>query len=73
MDYRIAMTYLKIDGCSAKKHLTLREQPYGGETTLCGCAILRPQGWKTVAALEGDECPKCAELAFGQAEVVGQI
>jgi hypothetical protein len=64
MDYRGSMTYLKIDGQSAIKHLTLREAPYAGAITLCGGAIVRAERWKEIAALEGDECPKCAQLAF---------
>jgi hypothetical protein len=32
--------------------------------TLCGCVVTRPQSWKQISTLEGDECEQCASLAF---------
>jgi hypothetical protein len=57
------MTYLKLMN-SEKKHLAVRDQTHDYLTTLCGCTITRPRSWTAITALEGDECERCASLAF---------
>jgi hypothetical protein len=54
------MTYTKFLTEAPNKHLALPDR----DITLCGCAITRPNNWKRITALEGDECEKCAEQAF---------
>jgi hypothetical protein len=58
------MTYLKLISQSARRHLVPPGQDPGGITTLCGCTITRARNWRVIAALEGDECEKCANLSF---------
>jgi len=31
---------------------------------LCGCFVTDVLDWRRISALEGDECKKCAEIAF---------
>jgi hypothetical protein len=57
-------TYMKLVAQSAKWHLTKPDRIEQG-ITLCGCVVTRVLGWRRIYALEGDECEKCAELAFG--------
>jgi hypothetical protein len=59
-----AMTYMKLITGGAKRHLALADQP-STDVTLCGCTVTQVHNWKRIAGLEGDECPHCAELAFG--------
>ena len=58
------MTYMKLVTDGAKRHLVLADQPSTG-STLCGCTVTQSQNWMRIKGLEGDECPRCAELAFG--------
>lgn len=58
------MTYMKLITGGAKRHLALADQP-STDVTLCGCTVTQAHNWKRVMGLEGDECPHCAELAFG--------
>lgn len=57
------MTYIKLIADGAVSHLTNPDQADEG-TTLCGCTVTRVKGWKRIATLEGDECPKCADRTF---------
>jgi hypothetical protein len=59
-----AMTYMKLVTGSVK-HLATGDQPAPESITLCGCTVTRSLSWRRVGRLEGDECPRCAELAFG--------
>jgi hypothetical protein len=58
------MTYIKLLANGLKKHLVSPDQAHDGTTTLCGCTVARLVRWKSIAALEGDECEKCANLSF---------
>ena len=58
------MTYLKMISGDAKKHLIPAVQGLEEITTLCGCTVTRHVDWKAIAALEGDECEKCAAVSF---------
>jgi hypothetical protein len=58
------MTYMKLISTRAKRHLVLPEQSPGGFATLCGCTVTRAGNWRLIAALEGDECQRCADLSF---------
>ena len=58
------MTYMKLITERGKRHLVLPEQGPGGFATLCGCTVTRAGNWRLIAALEGDECKKCADLSF---------
>jgi hypothetical protein len=58
------MMYLKMICEGAKRHLIPTDQGLEGVSTLCGCTITRPARWRAVAALEGDECEKCAAVSF---------
>jgi hypothetical protein len=57
------MTYLKL--ADSPKHLALPDKAHEDGVTLCGCVMTRPHSWTAITALEGDECEKCASLAFG--------
>jgi hypothetical protein len=61
------MTYMKLVAHGSKRHLMKPDQLEQG-TTLCGCVVTHMLGWQFVSALEGDECEKCVELAFGDAQ-----
>lgn len=60
------MTYMKLVTGGVKHHLAVADQPSTESTTLCGCTITRAHSWKRIGTLEGDECKRCAELAFGE-------
>ena len=60
-----AITYLKLVTGGVKHHLCVADQALTEFVTLCGCVITQPQNWKRVNSLEGNECPRCADLAFG--------
>jgi len=57
------MTYMKLMARGSKPHLMKPDQQ-GDGATLCGCLVTHVLGWRRISALEGDECEKCAELAF---------
>ena len=59
------MTYMKLVTKGMKRHLSATYQSSGNSLTLCGCVVTRPQSWKQIRSLEGDECERCASLAFG--------
>ena len=59
-----AMTYMKLVTGGVKRHLAAADQP-AAESTLCGCTVTGAHSWMRIKGLEGDECPRCAELAFG--------
>jgi len=63
------MTYLKMTAEGAKKHLIAADRGLEENTTLCGCTVTRPGGLKAVAALEGDECEKCASVSFSMTKL----
>ncbi len=58
------MTYRKLLTSGGKKHLVPYDEAIDEATTLCGCTITHVDRWKRIAALEGDECEKCADLTF---------
>ena len=60
-----AITYLKLATGGVTHHLCVADQGSPEFVTLCGCVITQPQSWKRINGLEGDECARCAELAFG--------
>ena len=55
---------MKLITEGVKHHLSPADQSGDESTTLCGCVVTRPQSWKRITSLEGDECPRCAQLAF---------
>ncbi len=59
---------MKLIGCGRKHLAPLRsdapDPSEGATTTLCGCTITRVANWTRINALEGDECPRCADLTF---------
>jgi hypothetical protein len=57
------MTYLKLAAHGYKPHLMSPDQLENG-ATLCGCVVTQAPGWRRISSLEGDECEKCAEVAF---------
>jgi len=59
------ITYLKLVTGGVRHHLCVAGQASTESMTLCGCVVTRLQSWKEVKSLEGDECPHCADLAFG--------
>ena len=58
------MTYMKLITKGTKYHLSANYQSSSDSLTLCGCVVTRPQSWKQISTLEGDECEQCASLAF---------
>ena len=58
------MTYMKIITAGLTRHLALADQS-STDSTLCGCTVTGVQSWTRIMKLEGDECPRCADLAFG--------
>jgi hypothetical protein len=58
------MTYMKLVTEGMKHHLSANYQSSGDSQTLCGCVVTRPHSWKQIGTLEGDECERCASLAF---------
>ena len=60
-----SITYLKLVTGGVRHHLCVADQTSPESMTLCGCVVTRPQNWKEIKSLEGDECPHCADLAFG--------
>jgi|GEM_PF-4663948 len=58
------MTYMKLITKGTKHHLSESYQSSSDSLTLCGCVVTRPQSWKHISTLEGDECEQCAALAF---------
>jgi hypothetical protein len=57
------MTYVKLVANGSKRHLMKPDQ-LEDRATQCGCLVTDVLGWRRISALEGDECKKCAELAF---------
>jgi hypothetical protein len=58
------MTYMKLVTKGMKRHLSAAYYSSSDCLTLCGCAVTRPQSWKQISTLEGDECERFASLAF---------
>lgn len=58
------MTYMKLITKGMKHHLSTAYESSGDSLTLCGCVVTRPHSWKQINTLEGDECERCASLAF---------
>ena len=56
--------YMKIVTDGFVRHLFLMDQVSDESKTLCGSILTQLQSWKRINSLEGDECPRCAELAF---------
>jgi hypothetical protein len=56
--------YMKIVTENAVRHLCALADFSADTKTLCGCAVTQLQSWKRVKTLEGDECARCADLAF---------
>jgi len=56
---------MKIVTEVAVRHLCALDQFSNDAKTLCGRTITQSQSWKRISSLEGDECPQCADLAFG--------
>jgi hypothetical protein len=56
---------MKIVTDGVVHHLFLMDQVSNESKTLCGSTLTQSQSWKQINSLEGDECPRCAELAFG--------
>jgi hypothetical protein len=64
--------YMKIVTDGVAHHLLLMDQVSNESKTLCGSTVTQNHSWKRISALEGDECPQCAELAFnGNAKKAG--
>jgi len=57
--------YMKIVTEGVARHLCLIDESSHEPTTLCGRTVTQAHSWKRINSLEGDECPHCAELAFG--------
>jgi len=57
--------YMKIVTEGAIHHLFVLGESSDEAKTLCGRTVTQQHSWKQIRSLEGDECPKCAELAFG--------
>ena len=59
------MTYIKLASGGVKRHhLVVAGPPSAEFVTLYGCVVTQPQSWKLIGRLEGDECERCADLAF---------
>jgi len=56
--------YMKVVTGEVVRHLCAMDQFSNDSKTLCGCTVTQSQSWKRIGALEGDECPQCAERAF---------
>ena len=56
-------SYLKLLSGTAK-HLCEADDPGSECVTLCGCSVTIVRSWIRIQGLEGDECSRCAELAF---------
>jgi hypothetical protein len=56
--------YMKIVSEGVTHHLCLIDGSSIEAKTLCGRTVTQNHSWKRISALEGDECPQCAELAF---------
>jgi hypothetical protein len=64
--------YMKIVTEGVTRHLCLMDGSSNEAKTLCGRTVTQNHSWKRIRALEGDECPQCAELAFnGNAKSAG--
>jgi hypothetical protein len=59
------MKYMKVNTEDGKHHLAVADEFSTESITLCGCVVTRAQGWTWVWALDGDECERCAKIAFG--------
>ena len=57
--------YMKIVTEGVVHHLFLTDHFSNESRTLCGRTVTQDHSWKRIDSLEGDECPQCAELAFG--------
>jgi len=60
------MTYMKLVTKGMKRHLATTYLSSGDSLTLCGCVVTLPHSWKQIRSLEGDECERCAALAFSE-------
>jgi hypothetical protein len=60
---------MKLVTPGVKHHLAAAGPVSAESETLCGCVITQKQSWTRVDRLEGDECQRCAELAFGAERV----
>lgn len=45
-------------------HLCVMDSSSHEAKTVCGIILTEHHSWKPIRALEGDECPRCAERAF---------
>jgi len=57
--------YMKIVTEGTAHHLFAVDQFSNDSKTLCGRTVTQLHSWKRIRGLEGDECPECADLAFG--------
>jgi hypothetical protein len=63
---------MKIVTEGVTRHLCSIGESSDEAKTLCGRTVTQNHSWKLIRALEGDECPQCAELAFnGKAKTAG--
>ena len=62
---RATIMYMKIVTEGTVRHLCVIDQSANDSMTLCGRTVTQDHSWKLITSLEGDECLKCAELAFG--------
>lgn len=68
---RGGVIYMKIIKGGVPHHLCVMDPISYEAKTLCGVILTEHQSWKRIRALEGDECPQCAERAFnGQGQRV---
>ena len=58
--------YMKVVTGEAARHLCALDRFSNDPKTLCGGTVTQSQSWKRIRALEGDECPQCAVLAFNE-------
>ena len=56
---------MKIVTEGSAHHLFVVDQFSNDSKTLCGRTVTQSHSWKRISSLEGDECPQCANLAFG--------
>jgi len=58
--------YMKIVTEGVPHHLCMVDTISYEAKTVCGRILTEHHSWKRIRALEGDECPRCAELAFNR-------
>ena len=56
--------YMKIVTEGMARHLCMINQRFDDTRTLCGATVTQNHSWKRIRGLEGDECQRCADLAF---------